>query len=76
MKVSKEEIMRIAKLADLKIEEEKIDEYAKNLEEILNFADIINNVNTENLNETIGTSASINFPFSKVIFIGDFTSPK
>ena len=60
MKVSKEEIMRIAKLADLKIEEEKTDEYAKNLEEILNFADIINNVNTENLNETIGTLGAVN----------------
>ena len=60
MEISKEEIMRIAKLADLKIEDEKIDEYAKNLQDILNFAKIIDNVNTENLEETIGAQNNIN----------------
>ena len=38
MKVSKEEILHIAKLADLEIKEEEIEKYALNLQDILNFA--------------------------------------
>ena len=49
MKISKEEILHIANLASLEIKEDEIDKYAKNLEEILNFADIVNNANTNNL---------------------------
>ena len=60
MAVSKEEILHIAKLADLKIEENEIDEYAKNLEGILNFAQIINSVDTENVKESIGTLNNVN----------------
>jgi len=60
MAVSKEEILHIAKLADLKIEENEIDEYAKNLEDILNFAQIINSVDTENVKESIGTLNNVN----------------
>ena len=48
MVVSKEEILHIAKLADLNIKDEEIDEYAKNLQDILNFVDVLNIVNTEN----------------------------
>ena len=55
MLVSKEEILHIAKLADIKIEENEIDEYAKNLEDILNFVEVLNNVDTENVEESIGT---------------------
>ncbi len=46
MKVSNEELLHIAKLAHIKIEPEKEDEYLKNLEDILNFADIIKNADT------------------------------
>jgi len=60
MAVSKEEILHIAKLADLKIEENEIDEYAKNLQDILNFAQIINSVDTENVKESIGTLNNVN----------------
>jgi len=60
MAVSKEEILHIAKLADLKINENEIDEYAKNLEDILNFAQIINSVDTENVKESIGTLNNVN----------------
>ena len=35
MAVSKEEILHIAKLANLNIKDEEIDKYAKNLEDIL-----------------------------------------
>ena len=52
MAVSKEEILHIAKLADLKINEDEIDEYAKNLEDILTFANTIGNLNTEGIDES------------------------
>ena len=60
MAVSKEEILHIAKLADLKIEESKIDEYAKNLEDILDFIKVLDSVNTDNVEESIGTLNNVN----------------
>ncbi|MGN1310264.1 MAG: Asp-tRNA(Asn)/Glu-tRNA(Gln) amidotransferase subunit GatC [Clostridia bacterium] len=61
MEIKKEEIMHIAKLASLKIKDEEIEEYRKNLQDILNFANTINSVDTENIEETNGTSANVNF---------------
>ena len=61
MEISKEEVLHIAKLASLKIKEEEIEEYRKNLQDILNFANIINSVDTDGLEETNGASANINF---------------
>ena len=58
--VSKEEVLHIAKLADLNIQEKEIEEYRKNLQDILNFANVINNVNTENISESIGSTNNIN----------------
>ena len=43
MNVSKEEILHIAKLANLKLKEEEIPEYIKNLQDILNYANIVDN---------------------------------
>ena len=60
MKVSREEILHIADLADLNLEEEKVDAYLENLEEILNFANIVNNANVENLDVTIGNNEAKN----------------
>ena len=60
MEVSKEEILHIAKLANLNIKDEEIDKYAKNLEDILNFVKVLNNVDTENVEESIGTTNSFN----------------
>ena len=60
MAVSKEEILHIAKLADLKINENEIDEYAKNLEDILDFVKVLNSVDTENIEESIGTLNNVN----------------
>lgn len=60
MEIKKEEIMHIAKLASLKIKDEEIEEYRKNLQDILNFANTINSVDTENIEETNGTSANVN----------------
>ena len=59
-KVTKEELLYIADLADLDIKEEECDEYLKNLEEILEFADIINNAYTEKMDITIGVNDEVN----------------
>lgn len=53
MKVDKEQIIHIAKLANLNLAPEEVDKYANNLDEILNFAEIINSVDTSNIDETI-----------------------
>ena len=60
MKVSKEELLHIAKLADLEIEEQEIDNYLLNLQEILDFANIVNNAPVENLEITIGANEQKN----------------
>ena len=56
MKVSRDEILHIANLADLNLKEEEIDKYILNLQDILNFANIVNNAPVDGLNE----SASVN----------------
>ena len=60
MKVSKEELLDIADLADLNIKDEEVDNYLENLQDILNFADVINNAKTEGLEETIGANENCN----------------
>ena len=60
MVVSKDEILHIANLADLNIKDDEIDEYAKNLQDILNFVDILNKVDTENVEESIGVVNNTN----------------
>ncbi len=58
--VSKEELLHIANLADLAIKDEEVDKYLSNLQEILNFAEIVNNADTEGLEETIGENDKYN----------------
>lgn len=60
MAISKEEILHIAKLSDLKIAENEIDEYAKNLEEILDFMKVLDSVNTENIENSIEDINNVN----------------
>lgn len=60
MKVSKEELLHIADLADLNIKDEEVDNYLENLQNILNFADVINKAKTEGLEETIGANENCN----------------
>ena len=56
MQVSKEELLHIANLANLNLEESEQNSYLKNLQEILDFMEIINNTNTENLEITVGAT--------------------
>ena len=60
MQVSKEEILHIANLADLSIEEQEIEKYALNLQDILNFTNIVNNAPVDNLDVTIGANEKKN----------------
>ena len=60
MKVSKEEMLHIADLAHLNIEEDKIEQYILNLQDILNFADVVNKQNVEGLDVTTGMNENSN----------------
>lgn len=60
MQVSKEEILHIANLAHLNLEENEIDKYLSNLQEILNFANIVNNAPVDNFDITIGSNEAKN----------------
>ena len=60
MKISKEEILHIANLADLEIKENEIENYILNLQDILNFANIVNNAPVEDLDITIGANEAKN----------------
>ena len=60
MEVSREEILHIAKLANLNLKEEEIEKSAKKLEEILNFAQIINDANTDEIKETTMSNENYN----------------
>ena len=60
MEVSKEEILHIANLANLKIKDEEIQEYINNLQDILNFANIVNNAPVDGLDVTIGANQAKN----------------
>lgn len=53
MKVSKEEILHIANLADLILDENEVDIYLLHLQDILNFANIVNQAPVEELDVTI-----------------------
>ena len=57
MKISREEIIHIAKLANLNLTDAEIDKYTNDMEDILNFANTVNNVDTNGVDETIGTDS-------------------
>ena len=48
--------MHIANLAQLELEEQEIEKYQSNLQDILDFANIVNNAPVENLDITIGAN--------------------
>lgn len=60
MNVSKEEILHIANLASLNLKDDEIDNYIENLQDILNFADVVNKAPIEGLEETIGVNENYN----------------
>ncbi len=60
MDVSREEIIHIAKLANLKLTEQEVEKTVFNMKDILNFANTVNNVNTDNVDESIGATENYN----------------
>ena len=60
MEVSKEEILHIAKLARLKLKDEEVEDYIKNLEDILNFANVVNKAPIDGLDITNGANDNYN----------------
>lgn len=60
MNISKEEIIHMSKLANLNLTEEEIEQYTKDMEDILNFANTINKVQTEDINESVVASEKYN----------------
>lgn len=60
MNISREEIIHISKLASINLSDEEIDKYTSDMEEIIGFANTINGVNTENIDESIAASEQYN----------------
>ena len=60
MKVSREEILHIANLAQLSLAEDEVQKYQENLQDILNYAEVINNAPVDDLDITIGTNEAKN----------------
>ena len=60
MTVSKEELLHIANLAQLTLKDDEIDSYLANLQDILNFAEVVNNAPADNLDITIGANEAKN----------------
>ena len=52
MKISKEEIEHIANLASLNLSSEEIEEYEKDMAGILDFANIVNKLDTDGIEES------------------------
>ena len=72
MKVSREEILHIAKLASLNIKDDEVDTYLLHLQDILNFAEKVNNAPTDGLGETIGANDKyIVFRKDEIVEFGD-----
>ena len=60
MEVTREELLHIAKLANLNLKDDELDSYLNNLQNILNFANVVNNAQVEGLDETIGANDNYN----------------
>ena len=58
--ISREEIVHIAKLAMLNLTDTEIDKYTQDMQEILSYAEMINQLDTSNIDETIGAAEQKN----------------
>lgn len=60
MQVSKEELLHIANLASLNLKEEELEQYLLNLQNILNFANIVSKAPVEDIEEATGVNDNYN----------------
>lgn len=58
--ITKNEIIHIAKLAMLNLSDAEIERYTNDMQEILGYAEMINNIDTSEINETIGATEQKN----------------
>ena len=58
--ISKDEIVHMAKLAMLNLSDKEVDNYTKDMQEILAYAEMINNLDTSDTDETIGMAEQKN----------------
>lgn len=58
--IKKEEIVHMAQLAMLNLSESEIENYTKDMQEILAYAEMINQIDTSNVDETIGMAEQQN----------------
>lgn len=58
--ITRDEIVHIAKLAMLHLTEQEIEGYTKDMQEILAYAEMINNIDTSTTDETIGATEQKN----------------
>ena len=56
MKISKEELLKIVDLSDLKIREDEVEKYLKNLEDILNFTEVLDKAPIKDLDIAISSN--------------------
>lgn len=56
MKLSKDQVKHIAKLASLPLTDAQIDEYGEQLSKILDYAELLSTVDTENIEPTYNVS--------------------
>ena len=60
MQIEDKDVLHIAKLARLKLADNELENYKKNLQEILDFAEVVNKADVENLDITIGANEEKN----------------
>ena len=71
-KVSKEELLHIANLANLNLKEDEVDTYLLHLQDILNYANIVDKADVEGLDITIGANEAKNvFRKDEVVIFED-----
>lgn len=58
--ITRNEIIHIAKLAMLNLSEQEIERYTKDMQDILGYAEMINNLETESIDETIAATEQKN----------------
>ena len=56
MKISKEELLKIVDLSDLKIKEDEVEKYLANLEDILNFTEVLDKAPIKDLDIAISSN--------------------
>lgn len=57
MAIDKEELIHVAKLANLNLEDKEVEKYTKDMQEILDFINLVNDIDTSNIKEAIGTNS-------------------